>query len=236
VGFVETGAHISASGRGRVRAYAGEAITTNPGEVHDGQPLGIRTRRWRILSVDPQVMASLVASDRADLEITRPVIADAELVHALKRLFRRIDASCAGRGSASALAGEEALVETCVLLMSRYGTLPLRPDVGQGDVRRVRDRLADETKDPPTLAELAATVGLSRYQVLRRFERVYGIPPHAWLRSRRVEQARALIRKGASLASAAAAAGFADQSHMTRVFVRHYGFTPGAWRDAAAPQ
>jgi AraC-like DNA-binding protein len=41
-----------------------------------------------------------------------------------------------------------------------------------------------------------------------------------------------LIREGSSLRDAAAASGFADQSHMTRVFARHFGFTPGAWRRA----
>lgn len=78
--------------------------------------------------------------------------------------------------------------------------------------------------------------GLSRYQVLRRFEKVYGLPPHAWLVSHRAEYALRLIRGGETLADAATASGFADQSHMTRAFVRHYGFTPGAWRKAAALQ
>jgi AraC-like DNA-binding protein len=41
-----------------------------------------------------------------------------------------------------------------------------------------------------------------------------------------------LIQRGADLALAAAASGFADQSHMTRIFVRQFGFTPGAWRKA----
>jgi AraC-like DNA-binding protein len=41
-----------------------------------------------------------------------------------------------------------------------------------------------------------------------------------------------LIRRGTSLADTAAASGFADQSHMTRIFTRHFGFTPGAWQRA----
>jgi AraC-like DNA-binding protein len=98
---------------------------------------------------------------------------------------------------------------------------------------RVRERLADELLEPPSLAELASMEGLSKYQLLRRFEKTYGVPPHAWLLARRAERARRLIRDGASLALAAASSGFADQSHMTRVFVRHFGFTPGAWRKAA---
>ncbi len=77
---------------------------------------------------------------------------------------------------------------------------------------------------------MAAMAGLSKYQVLRRFERAYGLPPHAWLLQRRAERARVLIRDGLGLAAAAASSGFSDQSHMTRVFVRQFGFTPGAWQ------
>src|SRR5688572_22282169 len=72
VGFLESGAHSSASGRGRVHAYAGDVITTNPGEVHDGQPLGAPTRRWRIVSIDASVMMSMTAPAVRHTEITRP--------------------------------------------------------------------------------------------------------------------------------------------------------------------
>jgi AraC-like DNA-binding protein len=88
----------------------------------------------------------------------------------------------------------------------------------------------------PSLLDLARLTGLSRYQVLRRFERAYGLPPHAWLLRRRAERARVLIRDGCTLAVAAVETGFADQSHMTRVFARQFGFTPGAWRRAARLQ
>ncbi|RYF38322.1 MAG: helix-turn-helix domain-containing protein, partial [Comamonadaceae bacterium] len=57
---------------------------------------------------------------------------------------------------------------------------------------------------------------------------------HAWLLQLRAERARGLIGQGAPLVQAAAASGFADQSHMTRVFARQFGFTPGAWRRAVA--
>jgi len=44
---------------------------------------------------------------------------------------------------------------------------------------------------------------------------------------RRVALARRLIAQGLPLAETAAACGFADQSHMTRQFVRKYGVSPG---------
>jgi len=119
-----------------------------------------------------------------------------------------------------------------VLLMTRHGTEPPVTDVPDDDVQRARERLADDLLGAPTLADLATMTGLSKYQVLRRFERAYGLPPHAWLLRQRAERARVLIRDGSSLTTAAAAAGFADQSHMTRVFRRLYGYTAGTLRRA----
>jgi len=235
VGVVERGAQRSASGRGVVEAQAGDLITTNPGEVHDGRPLGGESRRWRMLYFEPGVMAAMAgdASAVVDVEITQPVIQDDALSRALQQLFARLDAWGAGlqvRGI-DALACEESLVDVCALLLHRHSiSAPLHE--AATDVKRVRDRLADELLTPPSLDELASMVGLSKYQVLRRFEKTYGVPPHAWLLQQRAERARARIRCGESLVNAASSSGFADQSHMTRVFARQFGFTPGAWQRA----
>lgn len=234
-GVLEHGAQAWWSGRGHVRGYAGEVISTNPGEVHDGRPIGHSTRRWRIVYTDVEVMAGVLGRQGIDAEIASPVVVDARLSGALARLFRRIDRwneSPGGGDAAAALACEEALVDSCVQLMSRHGSKPLGTIVPSHDLAQVRERLADAAASAPSLAELAAIAGLSRYQVLRRFEKVYGLPPHAWLLGRRAERARVLIRRGHTLAAAAARCGFADQSHMNRVFVRHFGFTPGAWQRA----
>jgi AraC-like DNA-binding protein len=234
-GFLEEGAQRWRCGRGQVDAFAGQVITANPGEAHDGRPLGGPTRRWRILSVDADVFASVLDHGGAAAEITAPVIDDPTLLRALRRLFLRVEAWNArgGDGIVQALACEEALVDSAVRLVARHGTVRVCTDAKSHDLRRIRDRLADAPDDAPSLAEMAAMSGLSRYQVLRRFAATYGMPPHAWLLSRRAEYALRRIRGGEGLAEAAAASGFADQSHMTRAFRRHYGFTPGAWRRAA---
>jgi quercetin dioxygenase-like cupin family protein len=49
VGVVDGGAHFSRSDRGQVEATPGKLICVNPGEVHDGRPLGERSRSWRLL-------------------------------------------------------------------------------------------------------------------------------------------------------------------------------------------
>ena len=58
--------------------------------------------------------------------------------------------------------------------------------------------------------------------------------PHAYMIQRRIIAARHLIARGMSLADAAAASGFADQSHMTRIFVRTYGISPSMYARACS--
>lgn len=230
LGLLERGAHCSASGSGPVQANAGDLITTNPGEVHDGRPLGGPSRRWTTLYLEPGLLAAVAGGEPAALEITRPAFRDEPLAAALRRLLRLLEQWNAG--PAEPLAAEEALAQVCGLTVARHAA-SARAAPTEGDIARVRQRLADDPANAPSLAELAALAGLSRFQLLRRFRAAYGLPPHAWLVQQRAEKARRLIAQGMALAGAALASGFADQSHMTRGFVRQFGFTPGAWQRAA---
>ena len=196
LGLLESGAQSSASGLGQVEAYAGNLITTNPGEVHDGRPLGGASRRWRMVYLEPRVIASMLGDPQSraapDVALTRPVIEDERLRAALRELFRRVECGSPGQqlSRTHVLACEESLVQTCALLLNVvHSTTSSAREIG-GDVRRVRERLGDDLLDPPTLTELAVMSGLSKYQVLRRFEKTYGVPPHAWLLQQRAEHAR----------------------------------------------
>lgn len=236
-GMIEAGAQRSASGRGVVEAVAGNVITTNPGEVHDGCPLGSTPRRWRMVYLEPAFMQEwaegLGLHPFGALELTRPVIDDPVLVRALSRLLERLHTwqQEPDPTGVERLACEEALSQACWRLIAHHAT-PSRRHLIDGNVARARDRLAAAELPAPSLAELAAEAGMSRFQLLRRFAYAYGLPPHAWLLQHRAEQARRLIQAGEDLAQTAVACGFSDQSHMTRMFARSFGFTPGAWRDA----
>ena len=85
-----------------------------------------------------------------------------------------------------------------------------------------------------TLQDLADDCRVGRFRLLRDFARLTGLTPHAYQLQRRIDIARRMIAAGTPLAEAATAAGFADQSHMTRNFTRRYGYTPGAYLSALA--
>jgi transcriptional regulator GlxA family with amidase domain len=61
------------------------------------------------------------------------------------------------------------------------------------------------------------------------FREHVGVPPHRYQIGLRIDRAKTLLAGGTSIASAAAAVGFADQAHLSRHFRRHVGLPPGRY-------
>lgn len=81
------------------------------------------------------------------------------------------------------------------------------------------------------LDELAQLTGLSQSYFCSAFRESTGMPPQQWQMKARVERAKNLLKdRETPLASVALRVGFADQAHLTRVFRKIVGTTPGAWR------
>lgn len=93
-----------------------------------------------------------------------------------------------------------------------------------------REFLEANAEQDVSLVRLAAVAGLSPFHLVRVFREAVGLPPHAYLDQVRVERAKGLLSAGLPIARAAAEAGFADQSHLTRRFKRLVGVTPGQYR------
>jgi len=230
IGLIHRGAQKSLSGRGMVEAEAGDIITVNPNEVHDGMPLG-EGRAWRILYFDPGVFNDL-ATEAAEngsrrCEIPHPVLRDTRISQRFLALFSAVT------GNAVQLRSDELLVTlTADILRERRQTVDIAPV--PASVGRARSLIDDDPAAPVSLAELARESGLSRFQLVRAFSRATGLTPHAYLIQSRVHLARRLIGRKMPLAEVAAASGFADQSHMTRAFTARYGLTPGIYARGAS--
>lgn len=229
IGIVDRGAQKSFSGRGVVEASAGDVITVNPAELHDGTPIGDAGRAWRMLYFDPDVVTELARDLRVsnrhgghgDAEFDRPVARDSILARRVRMLFGQMTAPASQH---NALLREQLLL--CVLADVLHAANPA-VDLVPDTIRLARARIDDDPAAAVSLLDLARETGLSRFQVLRGFARVTGLTPHAYQLQRRVALARRMIVQGLPLAEVAAACGFADQSHMTRQFIRKYGVSPG---------
>ncbi len=237
LGVVDRGAQRSASGRGAVEAFAGQCMTHNPGEVHDGMPIDGAARRWRMFHIEPSAMARLFGvTSSDDIEWHAPVLDDHALRSALDCAFAALGAARSAPQTSNP-DGLALLEEALLLAVARASQPSGAPRVRQTNSQNlaiVVERLSDDLKQAPTLDELAVLVGTSRYTLVRQFGRRHGLPPMAWLLQLRLQRARERIAAGWGLADTATSCGFSDQSHLTRLFTRQFGYTPGSWRRATA--
>jgi AraC-like DNA-binding protein len=98
-------------------------------------------------------------------------------------------------------------------------------------LRRAQEVLRANLREGLSLEAIADECGLSARHFARAFRDSLGLSPHRWMMNERVAAAKALIQAGNdSLAEIAQTCGFADQSHLTRVFKREEGISPAAWR------
>lgn len=96
---------------------------------------------------------------------------------------------------------------------------------------RVRRVIDERHAEPLTVGAIAHAAAVSPRHAGRCFAEVHRQTPIAYLQARRIETARTLLADPSlSAADVAARAGFASQSHFCRVFARHVGISPGAWR------
>ncbi len=231
IGVMFSGAHRSWSGVGHVEAQAGDTIMVNPGEMHDGMPVGGGgVREWRMLYFDPSLVAQIAASGGVDqCEVVRPAVHDPALAERFAQLFVHVTAS-----PPDDLPLEESLLGLVMHVMRQHGLRQLPSRRPSPSVTKALARLDADPASPVSLAELADLSGVSRFQLLRGFAREVGATPHAYLVQQRVRLARQFLAAGHPIVNAAINAGFADQSHMTRAFVRQFGVTPGRYVAATA--
>jgi AraC family transcriptional regulator len=99
---------------------------------------------------------------------------------------------------------------------------------------QARELLHGRFAESLRLADVASAVGVEPDRLARAFRRVYREPLATYVRRLRVAAAASLLvgGDGQSIAAIAAEVGFADQSHLTRCFVRVLGTTPARYREA----
>jgi AraC-like DNA-binding protein len=208
---------------------SGSLFLVAPGEVHANYACdeGVSFRSIYI----PAELVMNAASDitqRAS-SLTRffsGVIPDARLMQSFLGLHRQLEES------GTRLHQESLLLKFLAELIPRISKEPAHsPAIGRESaaVRRAQEYLNDHYAREVSLSELAVLANLSPYHFHRTFCRQTGMPPHSYQLQVRIARATGLIRENRPLAQVASAAGFFDQSHLTRHFKRFVGVTPAQY-------
>lgn len=121
------------------------------------------------------------------------------------------------------------------LLRLNNGTVAAEPSLRGGlagwQRKRVAQYMQEHLSEEITLATLAEIAGLSQFHFVRAFKQSFGLPPHRYLSSLRMEKATSLLANPAtSVTQIAFNLGFSETSSFTSAFRKHTGLTPTAYR------
>jgi AraC-like DNA-binding protein len=208
------------------RATPSDTVSLLPPQVpHNGSPATSQGFRKRVLYLDmTQLDESFIGPAVDGPDLTDPV---------LRRRIGQLHTALANRG-------DEFEAESRLAMISERLREHLRPRLlgrarpDRGVAHRLRDLLDERLLEGIPLDEAARLVHAHPTHLIRAFSGAFGIAPHQYVVSRRVDVARRLLLDGRPPGEVATATGFYDQSHLTRHFKRVVGITPGLYARARA--
>ncbi|WP_372094432.1 helix-turn-helix domain-containing protein [Tistrella mobilis] len=110
-------------------------------------------------------------------------------------------------------------------------TGPATPALSPADIERLhaaRELLLRDLAAPPSVPDLARAVGLNARKLGRGFQALFGSPVYAFVKARRLDEARRLIEEeGLGIAEAAWRVGYSP-AHFSTAFRKRHGLAPGA--------
>jgi AraC family transcriptional regulator len=201
-------------------------------EYRDWQEPGILTR-LAYFYFDPAGLAINADLSPAELPFRpRLFFEDSVLLDMALKLTTLIE----GAGPAHRLYVEAlGVVMAHELIRLHTGKPDAKPEVRGGlaawQERTVIAYIEDHLAEPISLATLAQLARLSSYHFCRAFKQSFGVPPHGFHISQRIERAKALLEKPAhSVTDIGLTVGFCEASSFTAAFRRETGLTPSSYR------
>lgn len=232
VGVIENGAQQFYRSGGNHIAPQGSIILVNADDVHNGHSATEGGWSYKALyplpnqfeQISKELAAGISDKNRGAPYFPSPVVYDPELADQLRLVFTTLN------NSNNRLLRETLLYSVLTKLMYKHGKSPALPSDSskrQNQLKLVKEFIDDFPNADISLLELAKLASFSPYHLVRSFQKVYGLPPHAYQIQARLRLAKQLIGQGHNITDAAQEAGFHDQSHLHRHFKKAMGITPG---------
>lgn len=106
-----------------------------------------------------------------------------------------------------------------------------KKSITSSETDHVVDYLKNNYMKDISLDELAEISGLSKYYLIYKFKKQYGLTPYAYLTNLRINTAKYMLKGNSPIIEVALEVGFYDQSHFTNTFNQYVGISPQSYRN-----
>ncbi|MBC3482723.1 AraC family transcriptional regulator [Pseudomonas capeferrum] len=206
----------------------GNTLVLHPDEVHDGMAGTDAGFRYRMAYIDPALIQNVLSGEPLPF-IAGGLTRDPRLYRASEAFVQALDHPL------ETLEEQDAVYDLAMALRAVGGKPRGRKRLDYRSAERARAFIMEHLQQGITLEMLEQASGREQWSLSRDFRALYGTSPYRFVTLRRLDIARRLMLDGFTLVDAALAAGFHDQSHMTRHFTRSYGVSPLSWLERLRP-
>ncbi|SHJ01645.1 AraC family transcriptional regulator [Desulfosporosinus lacus] len=229
IGLVEKGISVNEYEGQMFEASPGYLVIIPPEVIHKCSPQSYGCWQFKMLYIRPSWLKVAFGLQTIDYISTVKML-DKNNLKQTTNLFRIL------LSKLPTIQKESCLIRELPRLLS-FGFL-LEGDQESFDNHNIRalklsrEYMEDNYLDRITLDNLANVSGLSKYHLIRLFNKMCGISPHGYLTMLRINHAKKELLKNISIAEVAANVGFYDQSHFSKTFKQYLGITPDYYRRA----
>ncbi|PKF79836.1 AraC family transcriptional regulator [Vibrio sp. vnigr-6D03] len=211
---------------------AGGVIVFNPEDVHDGRSGGSDDLEYIMLYVHPNQLEpyfrTVGLSQPSNVRVEKTLMDDGVFRQQVITMSQWIHSE-----SVSKVEYDAGLLEMAHSIARLSGNSPILTSDGnrkESLVKRAKDFIHEHAALDISVDDISVAASMSKYHLIRAFKAQYGITPHQYVLSCRVNLARKSLELGKTATDIAQIAGFSDSSHFNRRFKRVYGMTPAQYQ------
>lgn len=214
-------------GENELIAPSGNIVVSHPYEVHFNKPVEHIGFSFSTFYISSDVIDHI--SPFGQTSFQHKVIENPALYHQFKELLQFINQAKKEKGFASDF--HRAFYQTIGQLTRLHGNdQPYILNESPALLDEVKTYISGHLNSKINLIELAAKVGLSKFQFIRWFKTQVGITPFEYILLKRVGFGKKLIQQGMPLIDVSLDAGFYDQSHFSNYFKKYVGMSPNMYK------
>lgn len=219
IGVIENGTSAVSCQKRNFLVDSQHIVFFPPKVMHHCNPQNISVWKFKMLYIEKSWMETVFGSNIPSAVIIKRL--SAMDVDTVKKIFLFL------KSPADVSAKKCTLILLLNLIFTLANTAIYENTIPMSKVAtELKNYLENNYWQNVSLAEMTALINKTNFQLIRLFNRSYGLSPHAYLTQLRIARAKEMLKAGLTINNVALSLGFYDQSHFARAFKQYVGVTP----------